>query len=538
MARDIHQIRIESILGGISQYSHFQNSDQLYDAYGIDPDHQFYSTVGYTSTYPSGFVVCGARASIGAIGTSPANWIETNPKNGVVYVYTAVGSIYAFDYEYTLTALGDLTDGGTSSGNGCAYMDNYIYFARDTTIARYGPLNGAPTFTDDYWVGTLSKTALTDTTYPNTSIRNELTYTSIEYPNHVMYRGGNGKLYIADVVGNQGVLHCLATKKTTVEGDTDDSSTYNAIDFPQGMWPTSIASYGDGQLAVALYEGSGTEGILQKRAKIAFWDVSNPDNYNLITNVEFPDQIISALINSNGVLYAFSGEVNKKGVRISRFIGGYSFEQVKTIPNIYPPAHGNVDALLNMISFGSSAGNIYRLGSNVSQVSDRLFGVVASNNGITAMKHAISTGEDNVGESIVFCEKEYDEANYILMTNNNRGLWSSIEGYITFATQRIGQPFKITKIRIPLYRSFKSAQFEGLQLSIKYDGNEISTLYNADYSGFGTSNKTIIYRPENFVCKDNFALSLYMYGLTNTSVVYSRLAVMLPITINYELLDD
>jgi hypothetical protein len=539
MAKDIHQIRIESILGGISQYSEFSNEDQVKTTSGIDPDHQFYSTVGYAYNYPSGYVVAGAKASIGAIGLSPANWIESNPKNGIVYVYDAVGSIYSFDSEFTVTALGDLTDGGTSSGNGCAYMDNYIYFARDTTVARYGPLNGSPTFTDDYWVGVLSKTALSNTQYPNTSIKNSGVKVSTKYPNHVLYRSSNGKLYFTDVVGGQGVLHCISTTKTTVEGDTDDGSTYNAIDFPYGMYPTSIASYGNDQLMVALYEGSNTEGILQRRAKIAFWDVSNPDNYSLITNVEFPDPFISAIINSNGVLYTFSGEINKPGVRICRFVGGYSFEQVKSIPNIYPPAHGNVDALLNMISFGaSSPTDIYRIGSSVSQISDRLFSVVSTNNGVTCLKHITSNGMDKINDSLVYCEKEYGESNYILYTNSNYNLPSSVEGYITFRTIRIGQPFKITKIRLSLLRSFQVDQFEGLQMLINYDGNSVSTIAGFSYLDF-LDKRTIIVRPNpGKIYENNFSLGLYMYGLTRTSTAYTRLAVMLPIVIDYELFDD
>src|SRR3990167_558161 len=118
------------------------------------------------------------------VNTHPM-WIVPQPKGNSTYVYGYGGSAYTLN-----TNLGapveQLQDGGSlsaSTGNGCAYYDNYIYFAKNTDIARFGPLNGTPAFDGTYWTGTLSKTALVDTTYPLDG--GAFGY---EYPNHVLHR--------------------------------------------------------------------------------------------------------------------------------------------------------------------------------------------------------------------------------------------------------------------------------------------------------------------------------------------------------------
>ncbi len=169
-------IRIESILGGQSPMTHFAQSDQFRASLGIDPGLPAVNNTAVlfkeSGIISSGLIRPAAYSSIAEnTGTTIAGtpmWLVQNPKDQYTYVYDAAGSIYTIGSGYynEIAGLGDLNDGGSARGNGSDYYDNYMFFARDTTIARYGPLNGTPTFIDDFWVGVLGLTALSNTTYP------------------------------------------------------------------------------------------------------------------------------------------------------------------------------------------------------------------------------------------------------------------------------------------------------------------------------------------------------------------------------------
>ena len=456
-------IKIESILGGESEYDGFATSSQYQSSFGIDPDLPWYY-LSATGPFPgtnkaSGFI----RPSHiwnrfkNDASTTEIRWMETNPKNNNLYMYDAAGSVFAMDAAFVTTGLGDLNDGGSATGNGQVYNDNYIYFSRDTTIARYGPLDGSPTFTDDYWTGTLGKTALTNTTYPT------ITNNGFKLPNHVLHRHNDGKVYIADVVGNRGYLHYISTTKTSVEGDTDNGSTYLAIALPYGMWPTAIESYGS-DIAIALYEGMAVpQGVIQKPAKLAFWDTTS-QNFNSI--VDFPDPLITALKYDTvtGVLVAFSGQPNFLGTRISRFVGNYSFEQMNLVTDALPPLASAVELILSRIYFasgkseettpnsGSTAfyGSVWAIGSLVSKSARNLFHVMGST---SLAGSSVSSLKQFLGEGPMFLRPLFATGGH----SSTRVESTLDSGATTLKSRwrsqvyRIGTRFKITSITFPTY---------------------------------------------------------------------------------------
>lgn len=546
MARDIHQIRIESILGGISPYENYSETGQYNSAIGIDPSmFSFNSTNIYNS--PSGYIVYGVRDTVyytdaGLSGVP--QWIVTTPKNKNVYVYDSVGSIYTVEYSgvthpYVVTGLGDVNDGGSSHGNGCAYYDNYVYFAKDTTIARYGPLDGTPVFTDDYWVSTLGKAALhlDDNGYPG-ALRNA---------EHFLHKHGD-KLYIADVVGNQGVLHYICTKKTTVEGDTDNGSTYNAIDFPTGMWPTSIASYGE-DLAISLYEGMSTASGNPQKAKIAFWDVTNPDNYYKRTETEFPDTVITSMINSNGILYTFSGDplpANESFNRICRFVGGYSFEQVAYQTYAKMPSPGTLNSYLNQIIYGSdngklSLGSVYSIGSKLNQISNDIHSIAGDNVITRVYSCNYAQFTDGPGRALIVGGK-YNLTNcvhiFVSPRKDKNGsliiLPGSVGTQFTSQVYRIGSRFKVTKISFSL--TTKPSTVPNITISpyILVDENITTyTLNTINNTSYGDETHVVL-RPINCTGVNSFKLRFKFSGDTTGEII----GIALPITIEYELLDD
>jgi hypothetical protein len=448
------EIRIETILGGQSPTTHFAGAGQFRASLGIDPAQPIDDNDTAYSTIASGLLrpVASEKFSSNEITSAPL-WIKTNPKNSTVYVYGANGSVSTIDPTFTtVTAMSDAGELSASLGNGMEYCDNYMYFAKNTTIARLGPLNGVTTLNGDYWGGTLTKTALSNTTYP-TSFKN-----NIQLPNHPMCRHSNGKLYFGDVVGNQGYIHYINTKKTTIEGDTNDGSTYLALGMGYGLWPTVIESWNE-ELAIALYEGSNT-GLRQKHAKIAFWDTTTT-NISKIVWVEFPDAIITAMKNVNGILYVVSGNYKTKGFRVSRFIGGYSFEEIYYSETGEPCLPGAIDGILNRVVFGShttvpeARGCAYAVGLQKASLGSGVYNVMGSSSttsstSVTAVSFADATSLGFYTPIIGWTEAGDGSTDIIHGLDKQGVTYNNSPSVFWGSTIRIGQSFKITEVAIPL----------------------------------------------------------------------------------------
>lgn len=476
------KILIDNILGGHSPSTHFSGKGQFRASLGIDPSQPIDDLDSSFSTIASGLLRPAACQKFsGTTITSAPLWLIGNPKDQYVYVLDANGSAYTVDPTFsTVTAL---ADGGSLSGclgNGGEYYDNYIYFFKNTDVCRYGPLNGSPAFNATYWTSTLGKGALINTAYP-VSYKN-----NIQFPNHVAHRHSDGVLYFSDVVGNQGTIHTISTTKGSVEGDTNSVSTANKITFGYGLWPTAIESY-TSDIAVALMEVSGASNR-EMRAKLAFISPTVDtiaDSFNKIIWVEFPDQIITAMKNVNGILYVFSGNVNSRGFRITRFNGGYSFEDVFNSETGESPLPGAIDGILSQVISGShttipeSDGCVYGLGLSKLTSTKAIFNVMRSSGGtsstsVTAVLFADNdemgfdtpiVGWTQAGEGSTGASHGLDKQG--VQYNNAPSSWWS-EMY------RIGKQFKIQKIRIP----FSQFIATNMTLTVKVytdDGN--GTIY-------------------------------------------------------------
>jgi len=435
----IKTVKTESVFGGWQATDNFGGEGQFRRSIAIDP----YMPESDSDKYPSGVIRPTAMAKFSASEiTGVPLWIVTNPKNTNAYVYANDGKVHTIASDLTMgTALNSGTALTASSGNGAEYYDNYLYLAKNADVARYGPLNGTPSLTQDYWSNTLGLTSLTDTTYPSIN--------GVEMPNHVMYRYTKDKLYITDVNDNKGILNYIKTTKTSVEGDTDDSSTYEALDFDYGVYPTAIEGYGT-NLAIALIEGVDTT-TKQKSAKLSFWDTTSA-SYNKITDVEFPDPLITALKNVNGRLYVFSGYASG-GCRISVFAGGYSFSEVAWIPDIYPPLQGAVDHLLERVVMGSNttvpeaSASVFAIGSPDRRVPMGLHNILranatGANPWVTALKYTQQDG--NLDQPIVGYDDDTEKGLSKLSTTYG--------DYNVFqdTTYRFGREFKLRELRLPL----------------------------------------------------------------------------------------
>jgi len=538
MARNTQNIVIESILGGQSSLGNFTSEGQFKGSYAIDPDQPSADT-GTQSVEASGFLRPVSSKKIDS-GTSFANaplHMVSNPKDDFIYIYDAVGSVYTLNpSNYALAALAeDLNDTASdepqgSIGNGSAYYDNYIYFARATTVARYGPLNGTPSFTEAFWTTTLSKSALLNTTYPSH------TNSSYPYPNHPMHRHSDGRLYFGDVVDNQGMIHYIQTTKTTVEGDTDSSSKEQALDFGHGLRPIAIDSYNT-EIAIALYEGSNDTSTFQKRAILAFWDTASASPNKLI-QVEFPDPIITALRNVNGILYTFSGQLGSRGTRVCRFVGGYTYEQIAFLPDSLPPFDSAVDHLMNKLMLagtitavndGTALASVWGLGSKTGAFSGVYNIMGATNTSATAEITSLKVidGDDGLNFQIPVIGHSDGTNHGVDRQTSDYGRISQIWRSETF---RIGQPFKVLKIRLPLAQAVAANMTVVPKIFV--DEQDTSyTLTTINNTNYADSEKNIVIRPDNATGEHSFFLELKWSGTALATFA-------LPITMEVEILDD
>ena len=182
-------LQFDSILGGWqpTEFYNTQGTGQIFNSTGIDPE----MPKDDSSTRPSGLIRPTSMEKIsGSTVTGSPIWFLTNPKNTNIYCYADDGKIHTITSSLTMGS--DLTTPTNGLGQGACYYNNYLYFATTTDITKYGPLNGSPTMTQNYWTSSLSKTALANTTYPLIN--------GVRMPNHVMYvHPWNSRIYFCDI---------------------------------------------------------------------------------------------------------------------------------------------------------------------------------------------------------------------------------------------------------------------------------------------------------------------------------------------------
>lgn len=552
MANETRQILIDNILGGESDLANFASSGEFQTSVGIDPSLPIgdigdnFREVSANSVVASGLLRPVAVVNVNNTLNGVPLWSISHPKwIGETYVYTNTGSVYTYDFLTKGTT--ELSDGDSmvgSSGNGGAYYDNYIYLSKDTTIARYGPLNGTPSFDGNYWSGTLGLTALNDG--PNLpfgpGVPNQV---GVPLPNHILHRHSDGRLYIADVVDNKGTIHYIETSKTSVEGDTDAGSTYSKLELGYGLWITAIETYGS-NLAIALFEGNrDNESFGYSKAKIAFWD-TNSQNINSIIWVEFPDSVISSLKNVNGVLYVTSSSANfnDSRFRLSRFVGGYTLEEVfyKDAGRAsYPGAmYGVGDHLL----FGGTtfspeeAGCVFSYGLRKANIGRGFFTPIRITQGTSYVPTALAPSHNPDNPVILWGDMVNQNAggiDVIVPGFNIVGTDYSQSNQVWWSKKfNLAGNFKITKIRIP----FAQPIAENMIVTAKIytdDGNgttyTLTEINNTNYSG----KKKVIFRSDanggDITGENNFWIELKWTGS-------ALCTVSLPISIQYELIDD
>ena len=520
MAKEL-VITIDSIFEGQSPSSNFAQEGQFLSSVAIDPEAS--NTDVATDLKPSGIIrpVAYEKFSDTILDQVPL-WIITTPKDTTIYVYGNAGDLITYDSDLANETL--LRGVATSKGNGAAYYNNYLYYVRNADIGRYGPLDDTPGFTDDFWTSTLGLAALTNTTYPTTRH-------SVEFPNHVMKSHVDNKLYFIDVHNGQGILSAIKTTKTTYQGDTDDGSAYNVLDFPFDFKPMCIESYGENLACGCSFGTSST--VNQGASALFIWDtgvsVGGVYTFNRIVNI--PDQIVTALRYQNGILYGWSGNLSG-GTRFWVYLGGDSIQTLKYIPDAIPPLPGAIEADANRITWGGftvypiASASVFAFGSKSDLFPRGLHNIAkttvtasATNGIVTALKNAIQSNKPHpnlIIGSTDGTKTQLDKRSTTYQTSVFRS-----------RPFEIGRPFTIDRIRIPFVQAIAVNMTVTPKLYFDNEADDSTgTIINNTH--YPSSEKFVILGHEDFSNKTSGSNSFFL-ELTTSGTTLS--AVGLPIEI-------
>lgn len=525
-------IKIESILNGWSTTQYAGSKGSFNSSIAIDPDFPLRTSASHVRT--SGMIIPVVYENFSAteIDGSP-NWIITNTKTNNSFVYTGAGKLHSFNSSIVMrttdeksTALPITITGG--AGNGAAYYDNFIYLAEAADVSQYGGMNQGASIakTENVWTGgKFGKAALTNTTYP--------TLRGVKIPNHPMHVHGDNALYFGDVVDGRGVLHKIKTTKSTFEGDTDDGSGFNVLDLPSGFLPTDIESWGT-DLVISAIQTTDT-GINQGKAAIFIWDPTDTDSFYR-GPIFLPDPLVTALLNINGIVHIWSGNA-VNGVRLSRYLGGETIEEVKYMEEGVPPLAGAVDATGGRIVWG---GNITQPGESAGVLS---YGSKISRlpKGLNHIMIAGAAGGTPVTTSIKYVQQD-SSIRPKLIVGSSGSTTKKLEKRSTTATFNsvfrteffnIGEKFEIESIRIPLGSGVAANM--SIAPTIFFDDISSSvTLTVINNTNYPNSDRKIIYKNPDLKTargENNFFIEFRFAGT-------AALSITLPIVITINTFDD
>ncbi len=533
-------IKIESIWGGESASAYFTAQGQYLAGIGIDPFLPISDAVG--DRKPSGSIRPSAYAKFSntEIDANPY-WLLTSPKDTSIYSVQNNGKLVSYSSSFgSPTSIGTAA---TSSGNGSAVYNNYLYIACNTDVSRYGPLSNSPSLTNSVWTGgTLgTQTALVNTTYP--SIRGSGTL-----PNHVMHVHVDGQLYMCDFDSTsstdtnrgKGMIHAVQTKFGTAEGDTNNGSAYNVLDLPPGWMPTCLESFNNSLVIGAIQGVNATLG--QGKAALFIWDTYSPSFY---TQVELPDFLVTALKNVNGQLYVFSGNTTTgsdvaNGYRVSVYAGGETVQTLYLSATGAPPLAGAVEEVADRVVWGT-----FEQLNTTTAASPSYHAVVKSYGslgpGLPAGIHTIiNVAAGTAGDGMVTAVKMVQQASvgspkFVVgyRTASATGLANAgtTYGTSTWRTQvfNINFPFIIEKIRY------------GLGTAVASNMTVTPTVYLDDFSSSSTSGLTVV-NSTNYAASERGVINRpYISGQHNFCLEFAftgtaLLPILLPIEIEIEVL--
>lgn len=406
----------------------------------------------------------------------------------------------------------------TDGSGGSATSSSVVIGTGD--VSRYGPLsefgNAACVLTGAWWGG-MGKTALTDTSYPG--IQN------MELPNHWGFVHSDDSLYFVDFKDGYGMVHRIHTKKTTYEGDTDDTavpSLYNALDLPDDFYPTCIGPYGNSVAILGIR--SAATGLNQGSSSLILWNPTDTETFDQI--VDIPDPVATAMVSKEGFLHVFSGPFSG-GCRVSVYSGGDTMTEIEYIDDAIVPFPGAVEVRGERLLFGSrcyrpkETACVFSLKSRVSGTRDvQNIATVGSQSSAksakcTAIRIVSQTSTlVNLQMAIASSDTTSGYAGYKYGTG-------TLQSEIEFPPVTVASSFRINRVRIPLATAV--AANTAIVPTLWFDDITSKALPTINFANY-PNKKAVNYKSQQVGTEtegtNTFRLSLAWTGTEQTPVMF------------------
>lgn len=339
---------VGSIFNGIQPSSIFGQAGQYLMGLGIDPDVPASDENDDLRTAGIIRPVNYEQFSSNAIDSAPIAIITTPKTPDTVFVVLSSGRVVTYDsnLDNETNAYQVQESGSPVAARGAWYNSNYIYITTPHDVSRLGPLDGTIVMEDEFWSGTLGKTNLEDSDYPQTLF-------NIGYLNHFGISHLDGASYFLDFKDGVGYVHMINTEKGTAQGDTDSSvrpSAYAILDLPFDYVPVTIGPYGE-DLCVGASFTTSTD-ITQGPAALFFFKPADtlPSFYR---KVPLPGVLCSVIKYDNGVLYGICGDI-AGGYILFQYVGGDTVQTLKIIEDGVPPLQAACDYVANRMVWAAN----------------------------------------------------------------------------------------------------------------------------------------------------------------------------------------
>ena len=250
-----------------------------------------------------------------------------------------------------------LSGNAGTSGKGLTVWQDYLWAFTPTTCDIYGPLSGAPAWTNDWWVGTAGATALIN--------RGDVNHFAFTNPsaNTSMYI--NNRNYIAEVKVTGGTFN-PASSGTYIANDKKFTMNAQYIANCIGFLPPS-------SIAIGTFNE-----LYNSQADIVIWDGVSDTTATNIVNIPGASGAVTNLLTKSGVLYGVTTNeagvykvngtsatlIDRLGLRMTNRLSGGSQTTTRVYPNVLvgsadflgPELLVGVSNYPAVVSYGDSTG--------------------------------------------------------------------------------------------------------------------------------------------------------------------------------------
>jgi hypothetical protein len=410
----------------------------------------------------------------GTVVVDLVKWIvSASPSNTNTYFYGDAGYIYSRTSAGTWTMLQKTAN---SHGQGMELYDDYLYYAQDTQIGRYGPLSTTPAFDDDW------QTALDNTSAAGLRIAPIKSFAAgfaIGHGNNLGW--WDGTVWDVDRLNfptGYNVRSLDVLDEYLVIGTWKGSSVTDSEDGIVFFWDGTATTY---NFFTPIPEG-GVQAVLNSRNRLltlAGAEGTLYINYSPFQKIhkipyvglsKYVEVLPGAVTNWRGIsLIGVAGNTDSTTLTQGVYMWGSKSDKYNEILSLlYAPSHGKVNLTTSHIGALKGIGSTLFV-SWQDNVAWTITGIVFSNSSAdivmgTKIAHGLNTG--NI-ITVTGCTQAYANASWTVtkVTDNTFTLdsasWASFNGADVTGDASIASTYGVDKLVLSA-SPFTSGTFQSL----------------------------------------------------------------------------